>query len=130
MAAPIEFYFDFSSPYGYLGAQRIDEIGAKHGREVARFNEDHGEMPVTLKLGLHEGPCIAVTLNGRLDYFGTTVNMAARLQSRSRGGDIVVSAELAADPAVAARLADLSAAKEQAELKGFDSSVEFLRLQP
>ena len=34
MAAPIEFYFDFSSPYGYLGAQRIDEIGAKHGREV------------------------------------------------------------------------------------------------
>ena len=35
MAAPIEFYFDFSSPYGYLGAQRIDEIGAKHGREVA-----------------------------------------------------------------------------------------------
>lgn len=35
MAAPIEFYFDFSSPYGYLGAQQIDEIGAKHGREVA-----------------------------------------------------------------------------------------------
>ncbi|MDH3474707.1 MAG: 2-hydroxychromene-2-carboxylate isomerase [Rhodospirillales bacterium] len=35
MAEPIEFYFDFSSPYGYLGAQRIDEIGARHGREVA-----------------------------------------------------------------------------------------------
>lgn len=35
MADPIEFYFDFSSPYGYLGAQRIDAIGAKHGREVA-----------------------------------------------------------------------------------------------
>ncbi len=99
-------------------------------REVAGFNEDHGETPLTLKLGLHEGPCIVVTLNDRLDYFGTTVNMAARLQSQSRGGDIVVSAELAADPAVAARLADVSAAKEQAELKGFDSPVEFLRLQP
>jgi 2-hydroxychromene-2-carboxylate isomerase len=35
MADPIEFYFDFSSPYGYLAAQRIDRIGAKHGREVA-----------------------------------------------------------------------------------------------
>jgi 2-hydroxychromene-2-carboxylate isomerase len=35
MAEPIEFYFDFSSPYGYLGAQRIDEIGARHGRDVA-----------------------------------------------------------------------------------------------
>jgi 2-hydroxychromene-2-carboxylate isomerase len=35
MAAAIEFYFDFSSPYGYLAAQRIDEIGEAHGREVA-----------------------------------------------------------------------------------------------
>ncbi|MFQ5775493.1 MAG: 2-hydroxychromene-2-carboxylate isomerase [Kiloniellaceae bacterium] len=34
MAAPIEFYFDFSSPYGYLAAQRIDELGEEHGREV------------------------------------------------------------------------------------------------
>ncbi len=32
--APIEFYFDFSSPYGYLGAQRIDKIGAEFGRTV------------------------------------------------------------------------------------------------
>src|SRR5262245_22732476 len=30
--APIEFYFDFSSPYGYLGAQRIDAIAAEFGR--------------------------------------------------------------------------------------------------
>jgi 2-hydroxychromene-2-carboxylate isomerase len=35
MAKPIEFYFDFSSPYGYLAAQRIDEIGEEHGREVS-----------------------------------------------------------------------------------------------
>ena len=32
--AAIEFYFDFSSPYGYLGAQRIDAIGAEFGRTV------------------------------------------------------------------------------------------------
>ncbi len=31
---PIDFYFDFSSPYAYLAAQGIDEIGARHGREV------------------------------------------------------------------------------------------------
>lgn len=35
MAKPIEFYFDFSSPYGYLAAQRIDEIGAENKREVS-----------------------------------------------------------------------------------------------
>jgi 2-hydroxychromene-2-carboxylate isomerase len=34
MAKPIQFYFDFSSPYGYLAAQRIDEIGAENGRDV------------------------------------------------------------------------------------------------
>ena len=34
MAAPIEFYFDFSSPYGYLAAQRIDEVAADHKRMV------------------------------------------------------------------------------------------------
>ncbi|MDX1711329.1 MAG: 2-hydroxychromene-2-carboxylate isomerase [Rhodovibrionaceae bacterium] len=30
----IEFYFDFSSPYGYLGAQRIDELAASVGRDA------------------------------------------------------------------------------------------------
>ena len=35
MPDPIEFYFDFSSPYGYLASERIDAIAARHGREVA-----------------------------------------------------------------------------------------------
>ena len=35
MSAPIEFYFDFSSPYGYLAAERIDDIAARHGRDVS-----------------------------------------------------------------------------------------------
>lgn len=34
MAAPIEYYFDFSSPYGYLASCKIDALAAKHGREV------------------------------------------------------------------------------------------------
>ena len=34
MAAPIEFWFDFSSPYGYIGSRRIEKIGARHGRGV------------------------------------------------------------------------------------------------
>ena len=35
MATPLEFYFDFSSPYGFLAALRIDEVAARHGRSVA-----------------------------------------------------------------------------------------------
>jgi 2-hydroxychromene-2-carboxylate isomerase len=34
MSAPIDFYFDFSSPYGYLAAERIDALAARHGRAV------------------------------------------------------------------------------------------------
>jgi 2-hydroxychromene-2-carboxylate isomerase len=34
MANPIDFYFDFSSPYGYLASTRIDVLAAKHGRSV------------------------------------------------------------------------------------------------
>ncbi len=34
MAATIDFYFDFTSPYGYLAAERIDALAAKYGREV------------------------------------------------------------------------------------------------
>ena len=35
MTRPVEFYFDFSSPYAYLSAQVIDDLGERHGREVA-----------------------------------------------------------------------------------------------
>lgn len=35
MAAPIDFYFDFTSPYGYFAGMRIDALAAKYGREVA-----------------------------------------------------------------------------------------------
>jgi len=34
MAAPIDFYFDFSSPYGFLAAQEVDALAARHGRTV------------------------------------------------------------------------------------------------
>ena len=97
-------------------------------RRVARFNADQDGPGIVLKVGLHEGPAIAVTLNDRLDYFGATVNLAARLQGESRGGDVVLSRVMAADPQVAALLAGYDASEEEARLKGFDRPVAFLRL--
>ena len=97
--------------------------------EVEAFNGQRPGSPILVKLGLHEGPCIAVTLNDRLDYFGSTVNMAARLQGQSLGGDIVLSQVMAEDPAVAALLAELEPLQETASLKGFDEAVAFLRLR-
>ena len=34
MSAPVDFYFDFASPYGYIAAQSIDALAARHGRTV------------------------------------------------------------------------------------------------
>jgi 2-hydroxychromene-2-carboxylate isomerase len=34
MPASIDFYFDFSSPYGYLGSEKVEAMAARHGRSV------------------------------------------------------------------------------------------------
>jgi 2-hydroxychromene-2-carboxylate isomerase len=34
MSQPLDFYFDFSSPYGYIGAEKIDALAARYGRTV------------------------------------------------------------------------------------------------
>jgi class 3 adenylate cyclase len=97
---------------------------------VAEFNRTQGGEQITIKLGLHSGPCIAVTLNDRLDYFGSTVNLAARLEGQSEGGDVVLSESVLADPRVGERLAGYPLRREFAELKGFTRPVGFLRLTP
>lgn len=51
-------------------------------REAMRaLNLERGREDLLLKIGLHEGPCLAVNLNDRQDYFGQTVNIAARVQN-------------------------------------------------
>jgi len=83
---------------------------------------------VVIKIGVHAGHCIAVTANDRLDYFGTTVNLAARLQDRAAGGEVVISQELAADPAVAVLLQPLTCLEERALLRGFTTDTTFIRV--
>jgi class 3 adenylate cyclase len=84
-----------------------------------------GMPPLSLKAGLHTGPCIAVTLNDRLDYFGSTVNMAARLEGQSTGDDVVISTAVYSDPEVRDLLSDpnngFSARRFEIPLKGFDA---------
>ena len=88
-------------------------------RELAE--PTNGRRPFFLKVGIHTGPCIAVTQNERLDYFGSTVNLAARLVDLSSGTDVVVSSAVTADPEVADLLEDqLDATPVEATLKGFE----------
>jgi class 3 adenylate cyclase len=85
---------------------------------------------LVLKIGIHVGPSVVVTLNDRLDYFGSTVNMAARLQGQSEGGDIVLSRGVAEDPAVRPLIAPLPMREESVALKGFADPIRFVRVRP
>jgi class 3 adenylate cyclase len=83
-----------------------------------------GSRPLKLKVGIHYGSCIAVNLNERLDYFGTTVNMAARLEGLSSGGDLIISEVVYSDPEVKAWLENTETGLHlepfESRLKGFD----------
>ncbi|CAG0936746.1 Adenylate cyclase 1 [Thermoflexales bacterium] len=90
-------------------------------RGMAALNRTRTDYPLRLKMGLHAGPAIAVTLNERLDYFGTTVNIASRLEGQAQGDDLIVSTEVLRQPAVQRLLRDNHVASEEfkARLKGF-----------
>jgi class 3 adenylate cyclase len=68
-------------------------------RGFEQFNQRQDirhEIPV--KLGLHAGSTIVVNLNNRIDYFGQTVNMAARIQGTAGGDEIIMSHAIRTDP--------------------------------
>lgn len=67
-----------------------------------------------LKVGVHRGASIAVTLNERLDYFGQTVNIAARVQSLAGGDEVCITEEVYGAPGVAEIIAPYPAAKSEA----------------
>ena len=58
---------------------------------MQELNERHGTEDLLLKIGVHEGPCIAVMLNERQDYFGQTVNIASRVQHLAESQEILTT---------------------------------------
>jgi class 3 adenylate cyclase len=99
--------------------------------QAALANPSDGSMALTLKAGLHSGPCIAVTLNDRLDYFGSTVNLAARLEGLSSGEDVIISDVIYNDSDVCDWFAsgELEASAFEMTLKGFDDQVQLWRVK-
>ena len=70
----------------------------KMRRELQRFNERTDKDDLVIKIGIHEGPCLAVSLNDRQDYFGQTVNVAARVQKQATSSAIFVTRAVAEHP--------------------------------
>lgn len=99
-----------------------DGVSAMLEAQQSLANPPEGVMPLKLKAGLHTGPCIAVTLNDRLDYFGSTVNLAARLEGLSTGSDVIISRSVYEDRKVRELLEaqGLTVMEFEAMLKGFE----------
>jgi len=99
-------------------------------QKLGAFNREyHIDPPLVIKLGVHQGPVIAINANNRLDYFGRTVNIAARVQGESVGGDVVLTADLLRHMAVQQVLKGFSIPRPfTTVLKGITDPVTLYRL--
>ncbi len=89
------------------------------------LNEQRGTKDLLVKIGIHEGACLAVMLNDRQDYFGQTVNIAARVQGQATERAINATGPVVKSPAVMELLgrAGLTPAEKSVELRGIADKV-------
>lgn len=92
---------------------------------MRRLNAEAGRPDLLLKIGIHEGPCLAVNLNDRQDYFGQTVNIASRVQSLADTQAIFATRPVVENSASVALLAasGLAPVPRSAHLKGVTEEV-------
>lgn len=95
---------------------------------IARFNADAGDDLIGLKVGAHVGTCLAVTLNGRLDYFGQAVNVAARVQGLSDAHEICLTDDILSTPGAGELLAGLPTEAMSVELKSIQGNMRVHRV--
>jgi class 3 adenylate cyclase len=90
-------------------------------REAMRtLNAEHGREDLLLKIGIHEGPCLAVVLNDRQDFFGQTVNIASRVQGLAESRAIFATGSVVDHPGSAGLLSasGLIPVPQQRHLRG------------
>jgi class 3 adenylate cyclase len=92
---------------------------------MRRLNEERGREELLLKIGIHVGPCIAVSLNERQDYFGQTVNIASRVQGLATSPEIYATGAVVEDERSSHLLAEsgLTPVSQNALLRGVAQAV-------
>jgi class 3 adenylate cyclase len=98
-------------------------------KEIAAVNRGSGDRELILKIGVHKGAAIAVTLNDRLDYFGQTVNIAARVQNLADADEIFLSKDVYETEAVKEMLTPFRVEPRNARLRGVHEEVPVFRVQ-
>jgi class 3 adenylate cyclase len=99
-------------------------------KATSGFWQQHGVPDMGLKIGIHEGPALAVNADDRLDYFGQTVNTAARLQDQARAGEIVLSRQVSDLPEISSILQqhELRLTQQSVLLRGIEHPVPVSRI--
>ena len=92
---------------------------------MREMNAARGAEDLLLKIGIHEGPCLAVTLNDRQDFFGQTVNIAARVQGLATERAIFATKPVVEHAETAALLQrdGLTASPQQHALRGIGAEM-------
>jgi class 3 adenylate cyclase len=84
------------------------------------LNDERGSEDLLLKIGIHEGPCLAVVLNDRQDFFGQTVNIASRVQGLATSRAIFATGPVVENAQTSSLLAEkgLAPVARQRALRG------------
>ncbi|MGE5376812.1 MAG: adenylate/guanylate cyclase domain-containing protein, partial [Bacteroidota bacterium] len=110
----------------------VEAVGAalEMLRELRRMNQSARHGGLILKIGIHRGAAIAVTLNNRIDYFGQTVNIASRVQGSAGGDEIYLTEEVYSSSGVLDLLQKRGCQIESVvlELKGIDGQVKVYKV--
>ena len=92
---------------------------------MRELNEAVGREDLALNIGLHEGPCLAVMLDERQDYFGQTVNVASRVQGLADPSAILATKSIVESANVGRILAEagFTTTARQSSLRGVSEAV-------
>jgi class 3 adenylate cyclase len=92
---------------------------------MRQLNDRRQHEDLLIKIGIHEGPCLAVMLNDRQDYFGQTVNIASRVQGLAVSRAIFATEAVVNDPRASKILASsgLKPESQQKALRGIADAV-------
>jgi class 3 adenylate cyclase len=112
----------------FLNAEDAVRAAIAMRQAIAEFNRGQPDRALILKIGLHRGAAIAVTLNERLDYFGQTVNIAARVQNLADAGEIYISEDIFGAEGVQSALSPFSVDASTARLKGIRDDIQVFRI--
>ncbi|HKV16526.1 MAG TPA: DUF5939 domain-containing protein [Reyranella sp.] len=112
----------------FLGPADAVRAALEMRSDIAAFNRDRPDREIVLKIGIHKGAAIAVTLNDRLDYFGQTANIAARVQALADADEIFVSEDVFEADDVRPILAEWPVERQLAKLRGIQDGLNVYRI--